>query len=49
MKQVHLQSTIGTTSTVEEMLALRRDGIATTPVYALTESVISCWLGYGLL
>ncbi len=49
MEQVHLQSTAGLTSTVEELLALRRDSIATTPIYALIESAISCWLGYGLL
>ncbi|KAM0795846.1 terpene synthase metal binding domain protein [Usnea florida] len=46
MEQVHLQSTASLTSTVEELLALRRDSIATTPINALIESAISCWLRY---
>ena len=49
MRQVHLQSTAGLTSTVDELLVLRRDSIATTPIYAFIESAISHRFGYGLL
>lgn len=49
MQQVHLQSTAGLTSTVEELLILRRDSIATTPIYALIESAISSQFVHGLL
>jgi hypothetical protein len=42
MQQVHLQSTTSLTSTVEGLLELRRDSIATTPIYALIEYVIIC-------
>ena len=48
MQQVHLQSTAEVASTIEGLLALRRDSIATTPVYALIESAIFCWLRYSL-
>ncbi len=41
MQQVHLQSTAGSASTVEELLNMRRDSIATTPIYALIESAFS--------
>lgn len=49
MQQVHLQSNAGLTSTVEGLLALRRDSIATTPIYALIEWAISSWFGCGFL
>ena len=49
MQQVHLQSIAGLTSTVEKLLVLRRDSIATTPIYALIESAISSQFVYGLL
>ncbi|KAF2237958.1 terpenoid synthase [Viridothelium virens] len=37
MQQVNLQSTAVLTSTIEGLVALRRDSIATTPIYALIE------------
>lgn len=49
MEQVHLQSTARSTLTIEGLLALRRGSIGTTPIYALIESAISCWLEYGLI
>ena len=49
MEQVHLQSTARSTLTIEGLLALRRDSIAATPIYALIESAISRWLEFGLL
>ena len=49
MEQVHLQSIDRSTLTIEGLLALRRDSIATTPIYALIESAISCWLEYSLI
>lgn len=37
MEQVQLQSTAGLTPTVDALLTLRRESIATTPIYALIE------------
>lgn len=36
-RQVHLQTTSGELTTIGDLLKLRRDSIATTPIYALIE------------